>query len=127
SAEGSPAQAFQAIADQCRDRQVGGLKRLSIRIEGLGKDAARDARSLGLAIPQISKAAFTLDQRLVLEFAGGEKFAVEFAGSWERYKRIKSLTDALSQEAANANVRLTVQADFADGLDVSGDQFRTLR
>ena len=88
--EGTPAQAFQTISDQCHDGGVKALARLFIRVEGMGKDAARDIRSLGLAIPQMGKAQYQLDQRLVLEFDGGEKFQVEFSGSWDRYKRIKA-------------------------------------
>jgi hypothetical protein len=93
----------------------------------MGKDAARDVRSLGLAIPQMGKAQFQLDQRLVLEFEGGEKFLVEFNGSWDRYKRIKSVTDQLSQESTNASVRMAVRAEFEGGLPVTGDQFQTIR
>ena len=105
-AEGTPAQAFQSIADQCHDHGIKTLSRLFIRVEGMGKDAAKDVRSLGLAIPQMGKAQFLLEQRLVLEFGGDEKFAVEFKGSWDRYKRIKQVTDTLSQEASNASVRM---------------------
>jgi hypothetical protein len=127
SSEGTPAQAFQTIADQCHDQGVKALVRLFIRVEGMGKDAARDVRSLGLAIPQMGKAQYQVDQRLVLEFDGGEKFEVKFAGSWDRYKRIKSVTDALSQEASNASVQMAVRAEFDGGLSVEGDQFQTIR
>jgi len=125
--EGTPAQAFQAISDQCHDHGVKALVRLFIKIEGMGKDAARDLRSLGLAIPQMGKAQYQLDQRLVLEFEGGEKFEVKFSGSWDRYKRIKSITDQLSQEATNASVQMAVRADFESGLSIEGDQFQTIR
>jgi hypothetical protein len=126
-AEGTPAQSFQAVADQCHDHKVKALRRLCVQLNGLGKDAARDARSLGLAIPQIGKAAVSMEQELVLEF-GSEKFRLDFTGSWDRYKRIKTLTDALSPEASNASVRLTMRADFdGDGLDVNGSQFQTIR
>jgi hypothetical protein len=125
--EGTPAQTFQQLADQCHDHKIRSLRRLAIRVEGMGKDPARDARSLGVAIPQFGKVAINVDQKMVLEFDGGEKFAVEFAGSWERYKRIKALTDALSQEASKASVGLLVKADFEDGLDIASDQFHTIR
>ncbi len=98
-----------------------------IRVEGMGKDAARDLRSLGLAIPQMGKAHFQLEQRLILEFDGGEKFQLEFNGSWDRYKRIKTITDQLSQEASNASVRMTVRAEFEGNLSVASDQFQTIR
>jgi hypothetical protein len=127
SGEGTPGQAFQAIADQCHDHKLKALVRLFIRIDGMGKDAARDVRSLGLAIPQMGKAQFQIEQRLVLEFEGGDKFQVDFGGSWDRYKRIKSVTDQLSQEASNASVRMTVRADFESGLPIEGDQFQTIR
>jgi hypothetical protein len=125
--EGPPAQSFQQLADQCHDQKIRGLRRITIRLEGMGKDRLRDVRSLGLAIPQMGKAAVKLKQKLVLEFEGGETFALEFAGSWERYKRIKSLTDALGQEASNASVDLVVQAEFDQGLEVGGEQFQTIR
>ena len=59
--------------------------------------------------------------------AASEKFSVEFKGSWDRYKRIKQVTDALSQEASNASVRMGVRADFEGGLAPDGDQFQTIR
>lgn len=127
SGEGTPAQAFQTIADLCHDHGIAAVSRIFIRVEGMGKDAARDIRSLGLAIPQMGKAQFQVDQRLVLEFDAGEKFSVEFSGSWDRYKRIKSVTDTLSQEATNASVRMAVRADFDGGLSVESDQFQTIR
>lgn len=127
SAEGTPAQAFQSIADQAHDGKVSRLSRLRFRIEGMSKDAAKDARSIGLAIPQMGKAEFKIQQKLVLEFGEGEAFDLTFNGSWDRYKRVKSLTDSLSQEASKASVRMNVEADFADGLDLSGDMFQMIR
>ncbi len=127
-AEGPPAQSFQSVADQCHDHKVKSLRRVAVRVEGLGKDAARDARSLGLAIPQIGKAVIALEQKIVLEFGSGEKLSLDFSGSWERYKRIKTLTDALSQEASNASVKLVLRAEFeGTGLEVAGEQFQTMR
>ncbi|MBV8383900.1 MAG: hypothetical protein JOZ63_14925, partial [Planctomycetaceae bacterium] len=125
--EGTPAQAFQAIADQCHDHKIGALKRLFIRVNGVGKNAANAARSLGLAIPQMGKANLALEQSMVLEFGGAESFTVNFTGTWDRYKRIKTLTDALSQEASNASVKLVLRADFDSGLAVGSDQFQTIR
>ena len=125
--DGTPAQTFQAIADKCHDKKIKGLKRLFIKVEGPGKNAATSVRSLGLAIPQMGKAKFTLDQNMVLEFGGGENFKVAFAGSWDRYKRVKTLTDELSKEASNANVKLLLRAEFDTDLDVGGEQFTMIR
>ena len=125
--DGTPSQTFQAIADKCHDKKIKGLKRLFIKIEGPGKNAATAVRSLGLAIPQMGKAKFTLDQNMVLEFGNGENFKVTFAGSWDRYKRVKTLTDELSKEASNANVKLVLRAEFDSDLDVKGDQFTMIR
>lgn len=127
TAEGTPAKAFQHLLDQCQDNQIASLARLFIRVEGMGKDASRDVRSLGLAIPQFGKAQTTVDQRLVLEFGQGEKLHIEFAGSWDRYKRIKSVTDTMTQEASNASVRMAVRLDFDAGLTPDGEQFQTMR
>jgi hypothetical protein len=127
-AEGPPAQSFQTVSDQCHDHKVKALRQVVVQVEGLGKDAAKDARSLGLAIPQIGKAKVVLEQKMVLEFGDSEKFEVNFTGSWDRYKRVKALTDALSLEASNASVRLVLRADFeGPGLAVVGEQFQTMR
>ena len=127
SGEGAPAQAFQALADQCHDRGVPALSEVAVRIEGMGKEAAKDVRSLGLAIPQMGKAEVRIDQRLVLEFGGEEEFKLEFRGSWQRYKRIKQVTDALCQEASNASVRMEVRLEFEGGLAPASEQFQTVR
>lgn len=127
SAEGGPSQVFQAIADQCQDHQVKKLSRVFLRLEGMGKDAARDVRSLGLAIPQMGKATFSLEKKMVLEFGGGERLNIDFAGSWDRYKRLKTVTDTLSQEAANASVKFGLKAEFDQGLEVGGEQFQTIK
>jgi len=125
--EGTPSQTFQAISDQCHDHQIKGLRRLFIRVEGPGKNAATAVRSLGLAIPQMGKAKFHLDQNMVLEFGDSESFKVSFAGAWDRYKRVKALTDELSKEASNASVKLVLRAEFDSALDVGGDQFTMIR
>ena len=92
--EGTPAQAFQAIADQCHDKKITALKRLFIRVEGPGKSTPRSsiARS---GDPADGQSQPGLDQSMVLEFGGDESFKISFRGSWDRYKRIKSVTDVL--------------------------------
>src|SRR5262249_6990022 len=78
-------------------------------------------------IPQMGKAQYQLNQRLVLEFDRGRKFHVEFSGSRDRYKRIKSITDQVSQEASHASLQMKESADIDDGLAIEGDTCQTIR
>ncbi|NCC33109.1 MAG: DUF499 domain-containing protein, partial [Chloroflexia bacterium] len=126
-AEGAPAQAFQAIVDQCGDQGVRALTRLVIMIEGTGKAGASDVRALGLIIPQMGKGQFQLEQSLGAEFGPGEQLSVSFKGGWDRYKRLKAVTEAFSGEASKLNVRTTLRADFAEPLEANGSQFQTIR
>jgi len=129
-AEGPPAQVFQAIADQFHDAGAKMLRRLLIRCEGVGKEGAADARAMGLAIPQLGKGSYHIEQTMGAEFGAdgdAEKFSLNFVGSWDRYKRVKQLTDAFGQEASKVNVRTTLRATFEDGLATDSDQFQTMR
>jgi hypothetical protein len=126
-AEGAPAQVFQRIADQCADHKVTTLSRLFIRVEGSGKTGAAEARSLGLAIPQLGKGQFFIEQNLTMEFGTVESLILTFKGSWDRYKRLKTVTDAFGQEASKLAVTTTLKADFPDGLPVDGAQYQTIR
>ena len=126
-AEGAPGQVFQKIADLCADQKVEVLSRLVIRIEGTGKTGAAEARSLGLAIPQLGKGQFVVEQRLATEFGGVEYLQVDFKGSWDRYKRLKGVTDAFGQEATKVVVTSVLRAEFSDGLPVDAAQFQTIR
>lgn len=126
-AEGPPAQVFQAIVDQCQEAGIAALRRLTIRSEGQGRAGATDARALGLAIPQLGKGQFWVQQAMTAQFGTDETFRLEFAGPWERYKRVKPLADAFAQEASDLWVATTVRAEFAEGLAVDADQFQQVR
>jgi hypothetical protein len=129
-AEGPPAQAFQSIADQFHDAGASKIARLVVRCEGVGKDGAADSRALGLAIPQLGKGAYHLDHTMGAEFGTGsdaEKFSLTFQGAWDRYKRVKQLTDPFGQEASNVNVRTILRAAWEGGLDVASEQFQGMR
>lgn len=128
--EGAPGQVFQAIADQFHDAKAGKLARLLIRCEGAGKEAAADARSLGLAIPQLGKGTYSIEQTMNAEFgdaSGGDRFSLTFSGSWDRYKRVKQLTDPFAQEASKVNLRMSLRVDYEGGLAVDSDQFLGMR
>lgn len=69
--KGVPAQAFQRLYDLCQDQNVGRLRQITVSIEGEGKQGATEVRALGLAIPQLGKADFWIEQHLSAEFATG--------------------------------------------------------
>lgn len=125
-AEGAPAQAFQGILDQCYDQGVTSLSRLFVRIEGTGKEGATEARAMGLAIPQLGKGQFRVEQSFNAEFGEDELLSLTFNGDWNRYKRLKQVTDPFGYEASKLLVRTTLRADFLDGLAVESDQFQTI-
>jgi len=125
-AEGAPAQAFQSLLDQCADQGVSNLRRLFVHIEGQGKEGATEARALGLAIPQLGKGQYHVEQTFNAEFGEDESLSLTFAGGWDRYKRMKQVTDAFGQEASKLLVRTTLRADFPEGLAIGSDQFQTI-
>jgi hypothetical protein len=125
-AEGAPAQAFQGLLDQCHDQDVASLSRLFVRIEGRDREGATEARAVGLAIPQLGKGQFRVEQSFNAEFGEGELLSLNFNGDWDRYKRLKQVTDPFGQEASKLLVRTSLRADFPDGLAVDSDQFQTL-
>ncbi len=128
--EGPPAQVFQKIADHFHDAGRTTIRRLVLRCEGMGKESAADARAIGLAIPQLGKGSFRVEQSMTAEFGmppNADSFSVTFQGAWDRYKRVKQLTDAFGQEASKVTVRTVLSATFEEGLIVTGDQFQSLR
>ncbi|MDI3339533.1 MAG: DUF499 domain-containing protein [Sphaerobacter sp.] len=126
-AEGAPAQVFQAISDTCLDKKIDAIRSLTIHLEGDGPVGAAEVRALGLAVPQLGKGQFRVEQVLTIEFGQGEYFHLTFNGSWDRYKRLRTVTDEFGKEAAKLTIRTTLQATFPDGLAVDSDQFGQMR
>ena len=81
---------------------------------------------MGLAIPQLGKGRFRVEQSFNAEFGEGESLSLTFNGAWDRYKRVKQLTDTFGQEASKLLAKTTLRADFPDGLAVDSDQFQTI-
>ena len=128
--QGAVAQAFGQIADLCAEHKITHLRRLYVRAEGLGKQAAADVRGLGLAIPQFGKGRYAIEQNIIATFgqgAGAESFTLNFRGGWDRYKRLKSLAEAFCGEADELKATMRVAGEFEDGLEVAGAQFATMR
>ena len=123
-------QAFGQIADLCAEHKITRLRRLYVRADGLGKQAAADVRGLGLAIPQFGKGHYAVEQNVIAMFgqgAGAESFTLNFRGGWDRYKRLRSLAEAFCGEADELKATMRVACEFDDGLEVSGMQFATIR
>lgn len=125
-AEGAPAQVFQAVLDKAHDRKVKRIKALTVKVGGAGKEAANDARLLGLAIPQLGKASVQVKQSMKCEF-GEDSFEMSFTGSWDRYKPVKALTDAFGKQAEKVQVSATLNASFEPALEQGSDQFQAIR
>jgi predicted AAA+ superfamily ATPase len=126
-AEGAPSQAFQHLSDLCAESKITRLRVLFVKVDGTGVTGARELKSLGLAIPQMGKGTYRVEQGLTCEFGDDESLTVAFKGSWDRYKRLKQVTDAFAGEAKKLQVGFVFRADFPDGLEVTGPQFSSIR
>lgn len=126
-AEGPPAQVLQSIYDQAQDRGVMTLSSLRIRIEGMGPEAVNDIVALGLAVPQMGKADCSVNYQLTAEFGPGHSFKASFNGAWDRYKRLKSVTDAFAKEASSASAQMNILLGFQEGLEIQDDRFSMIR
>ncbi len=125
--QGVPRQAFQQLLDRCRDRDVRRLRELRITVRGEDRAGARDLRILGLAVQQMGRGEFQVEQRYSAEFGEGQSLFIQGALHWDLYKRLKQVTDGLAQEATRFTTVTTLIARFPDGLEVEGEQFGTIR
>jgi hypothetical protein len=115
---GPPAQAFQQIWDQCEEHEVIALRRLHLSFSGFTKSHADSLAAVGLAIPQMGRAEFVITLKLTIQFdpPPGEQFALEFQGSWDRYKRLKQITDSFAREEVHSRlVEFRLLVDFGQG------------
>lgn len=126
-AEGAPSQAIQTVIDKLNDNKLEAVGSVRIQLEGMGKDIARDIQALGLAIPQMGKADFDVELKLNMEFAAGESYTTTFKGSWNRYKRLKTITEAFANESSNMSAKMTIDATFDSGLNVSDGGLEMIR
>ncbi len=128
--EGAVNQAFQRIVDLCQEHEITHLRRLFVRVDGVGKQIAADMRALGLAIPQFGKGTFVVEQEVIAAYGEGaaaEAFEQTFQGGWDRYKRLRTITDAFGQEATELKARMRVRGEFDPGIEVGSPQFETIR
>lgn len=124
---GSPGQALQAIVDQAADAGVERIERLTLTCDGTGSAGMDDVQRLGLAIPQLPKAEFTIDLHLTAEYGAQETLKVDFTGGWDRYRRLKQVTDPMGRDASNVYARIVVTAAFPGGLRPDSPDMQTIR
>lgn len=124
--DGVPQQAFQQLSDLCHDGDVSRLAWLGIIISAEGKAGARNLRTLGLVIPQLGKGEFTLDQSYTAEFENQQYLTIRGILTWDLYRRLKQVTDELAKEAMKFVTTTTLTIGYEGGLEVGGDQFRTI-
>lgn len=114
--EGVPAQAFQQMRDQCSEYGAVAIRRLRVAFHGIDKGRANDLSAMGLAIPQMGKARFGIQLKLAVQFGGtpDEYVEIDFQGDWDRYKRLKQVSDAFAREEdsqINVTFRLAVDME----------------
>ena len=114
------------LLDRCHDQEVARLAVLRIVLRGEDKAGARNLRTLGLIVPQLGKGEFEIEQSYNAEFGNGQYISSKVALNWELYRRLKQVTDALAGEAVKFVATTTLTLSFPEGLEVQGDQFRTL-
>lgn len=129
SGQGVPAQAFRQIIDQCQEHNVESIRRLHVKFSGLGKEKAEALKAIGLAIPQLGNAK----QGVVLELAAQfdtqnqETLELKFQGTWNRYKRLKQITDAFATEAETMNVTFQLILAFEHPITIDSIDLTTIR
>lgn len=126
-AEGHPAQAFRQLLDALTDAKVQKIQTLVIQVRGTGAQAANDVRLLGLAIPQLGKAKFTIEQTMSCEFEGKEDFSLHYRGSWDRYREVKPLADAFGKMAKVVHVQMQVRMEFVDEPGSASEQLSVMK
>lgn len=126
--QGAVAQAFQQILDQSQEYGFTHISKMVLSINGTGKQAANDIRAVGLAIPQIGRGKFTIKHDAVASFGKlSESIELNFNGTWDRYKRIKVVTDPFAQEADEYSMNLHVEIEYEGGLEINSSDFLTIR
>ena len=79
------------------------------------------------SFPQFNQSHISLNLELQSTFKENtESFQTSFRGGWDRYKRLKTISDAFAQEADELKETLHVVFEFDPGLAVDSADFKTL-
>lgn len=124
-------QAFQQILDQAQEHQAAAVRRLEIGFQGIEPARATDLVGMGLAIPQMGKALFAIWLHLIVEFDEPTQDAldVRFQGSWDRYQRLKQVTDTFVKDkrVRSLNVDFKLSIEFEQPLPLGDRQLVDVR
>lgn len=124
--EGAPGQAFQGLRDACDDYKIARVQSITVSFDSHGPQEAQEVRAFGLAISQLGKGDYWIDQRLTAEFPGEESVQIYYRGEWDRYRRLKQVTDTFGPEAEDFVAQTTLRIGVEEGLDVHGEQFKRI-
>ncbi|MCB9118705.1 MAG: ATP-binding protein [Caldilinea sp.] len=128
---GVPAQAFQQVLDHCGEHDVAAVRRLTLSFQGISRSHADSLAAIGLAIPQLGKAQFGITLTLNIQFdapPGNQRFELTFQGEWDRYKRLKAVTDAFVREEAHSlHVDFRLVVEFGRDVPLDDPQLVTAR
>jgi hypothetical protein len=128
SADGAPGQAFQALADQAKDRGIARLAWISTEITGAGAELLRDLTAMALAVPQLPKARVTVDMYAALDLADGTHLEVRYQGPWDRYRSLHDVVQKVKpSELVDATGRLQLKLGFSDGIETEGSALAGIR
>lgn len=128
--EGLPNQAFQQILDACAEHHAVGLDRLELTFQGIEKSRAEDLRAVGLAIPQFGFGTeIGIQLKLIVEFdeEHQKQLTLDYQGGWDRYKRLKQVTDSLAKEGERLNIDFRLVLPFSEMLVVSDPDLGDMR
>lgn len=121
-AAGPPPQAFQSIADRCRDNQVARLARLRVTLEGAGHAAVQELRALGIALGQLGRGRVRISLKAVAEFGEGERLDILFQGEEGRSRPVRQALESLGPQARALAAWAQAELDYgADGLAVDDE------
>jgi len=125
--EGAPGQAFQQLADACKDSKVSHLGQLTILVEGEGATGGKEIKSFGLVIPQLGRGSFIIEQRLSAEYDNREGLTLDVTFGWDRYRRAKSMIESMASDAKQLTAQTTLTIVVPGGLEVEGGQFSAMK
>ena len=125
--EGSPAQAFQRVADLAQDRKISNVATVEIRAAGVGRELSHDFQAMALAVPQLPKGDKHVAVRGTFDLPDGDRLALEFDGSWNRYRQISDTVQKAAKDAHSGAGHITLRITFPSPVEPAGSEIGSIR